>query len=93
MELKRVDHVGIAVKNLEESLGEPIFLRKNYGVVLTPFGESILPYIRDALNCIDQILFCSHIEIICHPVHQSVLKLRSSGSIGRERTSIFSMRT
>ena len=44
-----------AVKNLEESLGEPIFLRKNYGVILTPYGESILPYVRDALNCIDQI--------------------------------------
>lgn len=44
-----------AVKNLEESLGEPIFIRKNYGVILTPYGESILPYIRDALGCIDQI--------------------------------------
>ncbi|MCQ2415656.1 MAG: LysR family transcriptional regulator [Lachnospiraceae bacterium] len=43
------------VKNLEEDLGEPIFTRKNYGVVLTPYGESILPYIRDALSCIDQI--------------------------------------
>lgn len=44
-----------AVKKLEESLGEPIFIRHSTGVTLSPYGETILPYIRDALATIDQM--------------------------------------
>ncbi len=44
-----------AVKKLEESLGEPLFIRQSTGVTLTPFGESILPYIQDVLYTIDQM--------------------------------------
>lgn len=44
-----------AVKKLEESLGEPIFVRHSTGVTLSPYGETILPYIQDALTTIDQM--------------------------------------
>lgn len=44
-----------AVKKLEESLGEPLFIRHNTGVSLTPFGEATLPYIKDVLDTISQM--------------------------------------
>ena len=44
-----------AVKKLEESLGGTLFIRRSTGVVLTPFGESVLPYIHDVVNTINRM--------------------------------------
>lgn len=43
------------VKKLENTLGEQIFIRHSTGVSLSPYGETILPYIRDVLATIDQM--------------------------------------
>ena len=44
-----------AVKKLEETLGGRIFIRRSNGVVLTPFGESVLPYIHDVVNTVNRM--------------------------------------
>ncbi len=35
------------IKKIEEDLGAPILLRSKKGVIFTPIGESIIPYMRD----------------------------------------------
>ena len=44
-----------SIKKLEKELGEPVFIRHNNGVTLTPFGEELLPYVRNVLSLMDQI--------------------------------------
>ena len=44
-----------SIRKLESELGEKVFVRKNHGVTLTPFGEELLPYVRNVLGLIDQL--------------------------------------
>ena len=44
-----------SIKKLEQELGEPVFTRHSTGVSLTPFGEELLPYVRDVLSLLDQM--------------------------------------
>ena len=44
-----------SIKKLEQELGEPVFTRHSTGVSLTPFGEELLPYVRDVLALLDQM--------------------------------------
>lgn len=44
-----------SIKKLENELGEPVFIRHSTGVSLTPFGEELLPYVRDVLALLDQM--------------------------------------
>lgn len=41
------------IKQLEEELGYPVFERKARGMILTPEGESLLPYARSAIQAMD----------------------------------------
>ncbi len=43
------------LQNIEEELGCPLFIRSKKGVLLTPFAETILPYVRDIGHNLDQI--------------------------------------
>lgn len=43
------------IQNIEEELGCSLFVRSKKGVLLTPFAESILPFIRDISHNLDQI--------------------------------------
>jgi DNA-binding transcriptional LysR family regulator len=44
-----------SIRQLEEELGEPIFIRKNKGVLLTPFGKDFLPYAKDILLMLQRV--------------------------------------
>ena len=44
-----------SIRKLESELGEKVFVRGNNGVTLTPFGEELLPYVRNVIGLIDQL--------------------------------------
>ncbi|MBQ2866348.1 MAG: LysR family transcriptional regulator [Clostridia bacterium] len=44
-----------SIRKLENELGEKVFVRTNNGVTLTPFGEELLPYVRNVIGLIDQL--------------------------------------
>ena len=46
--------VSLQIKRLEDSLGQPLFIRRARGVVLTSRGEQLVPYARKVLALLDQ---------------------------------------
>lgn len=46
--------VSLQVKRLEDSLGQPLFLRQARGVALTPRGEQLVPYARRVVSLLDE---------------------------------------
>lgn len=46
--------VSLQIKRLEESLGQPLFLRQARGVALTPRGEQLVPYARRLAALLDE---------------------------------------
>ena len=46
--------VSMQIRRLEESLGQPLFLRLPRGVALTPRGEQLLPYARRVTSLLDE---------------------------------------
>ena len=47
--------ISSAIIQLEEELGQPLFIRSNKGIVLTSFGREFLPYAKSVLAQIDQM--------------------------------------
>ena len=45
--------ISTSVKKLETEIGEKLFVRHSNGVSLTPFGEQLLPYVRNVLSQFD----------------------------------------
>ena len=45
-----------AISGMESELGFAVFTRKKSGVVLTPYGEYILPFINGVLNSDDSLM-------------------------------------
>ncbi|MEO8243422.1 MAG: LysR substrate-binding domain-containing protein [bacterium] len=46
--------VSMQIRRLEDSLGQPLFLRQPRGVSLTPRGEQLLPYARRVTSLLDE---------------------------------------
>lgn len=46
--------VSMQIRRLEESLGQPLFLRQPRGVALTPRGEQLMPYARRITGLLDE---------------------------------------
>ena len=46
--------VSMQIRRLEDSLGQPLFLRQPRGVTLTPRGEQLLPYARRVTSLLDE---------------------------------------
>ena len=46
--------VSMQIRRLEDSLGQPLFLRQPRGVALTPRGEQLLPYARRVTSLLDE---------------------------------------
>ena len=46
--------VSMQIRRLEDSLGQPLFLRLPRGVALTPRGEQLLPYARRVTSLLDE---------------------------------------
>jgi len=42
------------IKNLEQALGKPLFVRNNRRVELTHFAETILPYVKKSITMIEE---------------------------------------
>ena len=47
--------ISSAIIQLEEELGQPLFIRSNKGIALTSFGREFIPYARSVLAQIDQM--------------------------------------
>lgn len=47
--------LSIAIRKLEDELGEPLFIRSSNGVTLTPFGWELFPFIQDIINLYEQM--------------------------------------
>ena len=47
--------LSIAIRKLEDELGEPLFIRSSNGVTLTPFGRELLPFIQNIVNLYEQM--------------------------------------
>ncbi|MBE6968510.1 MAG: LysR family transcriptional regulator [Ruminococcaceae bacterium] len=47
--------ISSAIIQLEEELGQPLFIRSNKGIALTSFGREFLPYARSVIDQIDQM--------------------------------------
>lgn len=47
--------ISSAIIQLEEELGQPLFIRSNKGIVLTSFGREFIPYAKSVLAQIDQM--------------------------------------
>lgn len=47
--------LSVSIRKLEEELGEPLFIRSNAGVTLTPFGMELLPYIQNIITLYEQM--------------------------------------
>jgi DNA-binding transcriptional LysR family regulator len=46
--------VSMQIRRLEDSLGQPLFLRQPRGVILTPRGEQLMPYARRVTSLLDE---------------------------------------
>jgi len=47
--------LSVSIRKLEKELGEPLFIRSNTGVIPTPFGHELLPFIQDIVNLYEQM--------------------------------------
>ena len=47
--------ISSSIIQLEEELGQPLFLRSNKGIALTSFGREFIPYARSVIDQIDQM--------------------------------------
>lgn len=47
--------LSVSIRKLEEELGEPLFIRNSNGVIPTPFGIELLPFIQDIVSLYEQM--------------------------------------
>lgn len=64
--------VSLQVKRLEESLGQPLFLRQARGVVLTPRGEQLVPYARRVVALLDEAAVALREKPLVGPVRVGI---------------------
>ena len=69
------------LKNLEEALGNPLFIRTKKGVVLNEYGEKIYLKVKQALTLLDE----SEKEISeCKNMNKGVIKIGISTTLARK---------
>ncbi len=64
--------VSLQIKRLEESLGQPLFLRQARGVELTPRGEQLLPYARRVVETLDEAAIALREKPLVGPVRVGI---------------------
>jgi DNA-binding transcriptional LysR family regulator len=64
--------VSLQIKRLEESLGQPLFIRQARGVVLTPRGEQLVPYARKVAALLDQAAIALREKPLVGPVRVGI---------------------
>ncbi|MCF8511134.1 MAG: LysR family transcriptional regulator [Rhodobacteraceae bacterium] len=64
--------VSLQIKRLEDSLGQPLFLRQARGVELTPRGEQLLPYARKVVALLDQAAIALREKTLVGPVRVGI---------------------
>lgn len=60
--------VSMQIRRLEDSLGQPLFLRLPRGVALTPRGEQLLPYARRVTSLLDEAATALRVAPLQGPV-------------------------
>jgi len=64
--------VSLQIKRLEESLGQPLFLRQARGVALTARGEQLLPYARKVVALLEQAAVALREKPLVGPVRVGI---------------------
>jgi DNA-binding transcriptional LysR family regulator len=64
--------VSLQIKRLEDSLGQPLFLRTARGVALTPRGEQLMPYARRVVQTLDEAAIALREKPLVGPVRVGI---------------------
>ena len=64
--------VSLQIKRLEETLGQPLFIRQARGVELTPRGEQLLPYARRVVQTLDEAAIALREKPLVGPVRVGI---------------------
>ncbi len=64
--------VSLQIKRLEDSLGQPLFLRTARGVTLTPRGEQLMPYARRVVQTLDEAAIALREKPLVGPVRVGI---------------------
>ncbi len=64
--------VSLQIRRLEETLGQPLFIRQARGVTLTPRGEQLLPYARRVVQTLDEAVLALREKPLVGPVRVGI---------------------
>ena len=64
--------VSLQIKRLEDSLGQPLFIRQARGVELTPRGEQLMPYARRVVETLDEAAIALREKPLVGPVRVGI---------------------
>lgn len=63
-------NISYAIRSLEQSLGVPLFIRRENDIILSKYGERLLPYVKDAFENLEK--GCGALKEMVDPISGDV---------------------